>query len=161
MVIYALLISLSSVMFVIERYIPYPVPAGKWGFSNFVVLYTVLNFGLKGGLLVGVLKTIIGSIFTGTIFSPAFFMGFFGILSAIFIQWLISKLKFFGYSGISIIGMISNNTAQVFVGSIIINSNAIFSFLPIMVGLGLISAIINALLAKKMEEIFDGYNLSD
>ncbi|MBT1248459.1 heptaprenyl diphosphate synthase [Thermosipho sp. 1223] len=161
MVIYALLVSISSVMFVIEKYIPYPVPAGKWGFSNFVILYTVLNIGFKGGVLVGTLKTLIGSIFTGTIFTPPFFMGFFGIIAAVIFQWLFSKLNFFGYIGVSVIGMIANNFTQVLVGSIIIRSNSIFSFLPLMIGLGIISAIINAILAQKMEEIFNESNFGN
>ncbi|MBZ4650228.1 Gx transporter family protein [Thermosipho sp. (in: thermotogales)] len=157
-VIYSLLISISSVMFVVERFIPYPVPGGKWGFSNFVILYTVVNIGLRGGLLVGTLKTIIGSLFSGILFTPPFFMGFFGIISAATFEWIFSKTKFFSYTTLSIIGMISNNFVQVLVGSFLIKSRAIFSFLPLMIGLGLISAIINAYLAKKMEEIIDENN---
>lgn len=157
-VIYSLLISLSSVMFIIEKFIPYPVPGGKWGFSNFVILYTVVNLGLKGGLIVGILKTLIGSLFSGTILTPPFFMGFFGIIAAAIFEWLFSKIKFLSYTTLSIIGMIINNITQVSVGVLLINSKALFSFLPIMLALGLISAIVNAYLAKKMEVIINESN---
>ncbi|MDK2885500.1 MAG: hypothetical protein PWP54_58 [Thermosipho sp. (in: thermotogales)] len=140
-------------MFIVEKYIPYPVPAGKWGFSNFVVLFAAINLGIIPAIIVGALKSIIGSIFTGTIFTPTFFMGFFGIIVAGLVEGALSKTKFFGYFGLSFLGMLFNNLTQVYVGSFLISSNAIFSFLPVMIVLGSISSIANAFLAKKMEEV--------
>lgn len=150
---YAVLISLASVMFIIERFIPYPVPGGKWGFSNFIVLFAAVNLGIIPAIIIGALKSIIGSIFSGLLFTPTFFMGFFGIIVAAIIEGAISKTKFLGYTGLSYIGMISNNFTQVYIGSLLIKSSAIFAFLPLMIFLGSISAIANAYLAKKMEEI--------
>ncbi|MBO8139224.1 MAG: Gx transporter family protein [Thermosipho sp. (in: Bacteria)] len=158
MVTYSLLISIASVMFIIEKYIPYPVPAGKWGFSNFVVLFAAINLGIIPAVIIGALKSLIGSIFTGAIFTPTFFMGFFGIIVAAIVEGLLSKTKFLGYIGLSFLGMFFNNLTQVYIGSLLISSNAIFSFLPLMIILGTISSIANAYLAKKMEEVLYGNN---
>lgn len=147
-------------MFIIEKYIPYPVPAGKWGFSNFVVLFAAINMGIIPAIIIGTLKSLIGSLFTGTLFTPTFFMGFFGIIVAAIVQGLLSKTKFFGYVGLSFLGMFFNNLTQVYIGSLLISSNAIFSFFPIMIILGTISSIANAYLAKKMVEVLNENNFS-
>ncbi|SHH30780.1 Gx transporter family protein [Thermosipho atlanticus] len=157
---YSLLVSLASAMFIIERFIPYPVPGGKWGFSNFIVLFAAVNLGIGPAIIIGSLKSIIGSIFTGLIFTPTFFMGFLGVIAAAIVEGLFSKTKFLGYTGLSFLGMISNNIVQLYVGALLIKSTAIFSFLPIMLSLGAISAFANAYLAKKMEEVLNENNFS-
>ncbi|HBT25764.1 MAG TPA: hypothetical protein DEA58_03615 [Pseudothermotoga sp.] len=41
----ALMISLGVVTYVLESVVPFPIPNGKWGFSNFVVLLSIFAFG--------------------------------------------------------------------------------------------------------------------
>ncbi|QTA38839.1 Gx transporter family protein [Thermosipho ferrireducens] len=160
MVIYSFLISISSVMYVVETIIPYPVPGGKWGFSNFVVLFSAVNLGVIPAIVVATLKSLLGSLFTGTLFSPAFMMGFTGVLFAAILQGILARLFIFGYVGLSIGGMIVNNLVQLLIGSFLIKSSAIYAFLPVMMFLGTISAIANAYLAKKMEDVMNENSVS-
>ncbi|HOJ95083.1 MAG TPA: Gx transporter family protein [Fervidobacterium nodosum] len=147
MVIFGLFIAISSVVYVVEGIIPFPVPGGKWGFSNFIVLYLSYYSSLSDALLLAVSKSLLGSILSGTIFTPGFFMGFFGSIASAVVQSLVSKTKIFGITGISIIGMVANNITQFFVGSVLIGSKAIYSLLPIVLFFGSFSAIANAYLA--------------
>ncbi|QAV33695.1 heptaprenyl diphosphate synthase [Fervidobacterium changbaicum] len=153
MVVFGTMIALSSVVYVVEGLVPFPVPGGKWGFSNFLVLYLSVFSGLSDALLLAVSKSLLGSILSGTIFTPGFFMGFFGSIASAVVQSLFSRVKLFGVFGISILGMVTNNLVQFVVGSFLIGSNAIFVFLPLVMTLGTLGALANAYLAVKTHKI--------
>ncbi len=150
---FALFTALSSVLYVLESFLPFPVPGGKWGLSNFLVLYLAVNEGLKSSIQLAFSKSILGSILSGSIFSPGFFMGFFGSISSAVIQSLLAKFPFLSYVIISFFGMITNNLIQFVVGSYLVGSQAIFVLLPLVLALGSISAFVNAYLAKVSEKI--------
>lgn len=148
-VIFGVFIALSSVIYVVESFVPFPVPGGKWGFSNFLVLYISYYGVLTDALLLALSKSILGSILSGSFLTPGFFMGFLGSLAAAVVQNLISKTKIFSIFGVSIIGMAANNLVQFLVGSILIDSSAIYVLLPVVLFFGTFSAIANAYLAKQ------------
>ncbi|MFN6991795.1 MAG: Gx transporter family protein [Fervidobacterium sp.] len=144
---------MSSAIYVVEGVVPFPVPGGKWGFSNFLVLYFSYFGTLSDALILALSKSLLGSMLSGSLFTPGFFMGFFGSLAAATVQSIISKVKLLSIFGVSIVGMVVNNIVQFFVGSILIGSSAIYSLLPIVLFLGTISAIANAYLARRTVDI--------
>ncbi|MCX7653682.1 MAG: Gx transporter family protein [Fervidobacterium sp.] len=152
-VIFGVFTALSSVVYVVEGLIPFPVPGGKWGFSNFLVLYFSYYENIADGVLLAVLKSLIGSVLSGTFLTPGFFMGFLGSLSAAFFQGLASKSHLFSIVGVSIIGMVTNNITQFLVGSVLIGSSAIYGLLPVVMLLGIFSAVANSYLAKQTNDI--------
>ncbi|HOK87680.1 MAG TPA: Gx transporter family protein [Fervidobacterium sp.] len=149
------MVAISSVVYALEGLIPFPVPGGKWGFSNFLVLYLSFFSGITNGIILAVSKSLLGSILSGTILTPGFFMGFLGSLAAAILQGAVAKLDIFGLSGISIIGMLANNIVQFLVGSFLIGSPAIYTLLPLVIFLGSFSALANAYLAKQTEKVFE------
>jgi heptaprenyl diphosphate synthase len=136
-VIFGIMIALSSVVYVVEGLIPFPVPGGKWGFSNFLVLYMSVFSGLSDAVLLAVSKSLLGSILSGTI-----------------------KFNFLSVFGISFLGMVTNNLVQFVIGSFLIGSNAIFIFLPLVMTLGTFSAFANAFLAVKTHGIVKDFELN-
>lgn len=149
------MVALSSVVYVVEGVIPFPVPGGKWGFSNFLVLYLSAFSTLSDAVLLAVSKSLLGSILSGSIFTPGFFMGFFGSIAAAIIQSTFSKITPLSVLGLSIIGMVVNNLTQFLVGSILIGSRAIYVLLPLVLVLGTFSAVANAYLAVQTSKIVD------
>jgi len=159
-VIFGIMIALSSVVYVIEGLIPFPVPGGKWGFSNFLVLYMSAFSGLSDAVLLAVSKSLLGSILSGTIFTPGFFMGFFGSVASAIVQSFLSRFNFLSVFGISFLGMVTNNLVQFAIGSFLIGSKAIFIFLPLVMMLGTFSAFANAFLALKTHSIVRDFELN-
>ncbi|WP_448379067.1 Gx transporter family protein [Fervidobacterium sp.] len=159
MVIFGIMIALSSVVYVVEGLIPFPVPGGKWGFSNFLVLYMSVFSGLSDAVVLSVSKSLLGSILSGTIFTPGFFMGFFGSVASAIVQSFLSNFNFLSVFGISFLGMVTNNLVQFAIGSFLIGSKAIFIFLPLVMTLGTFSAFANAFLAVKTHSIVDDFEL--
>ncbi len=144
-------VSLATVMYVLENFIPFPLPVGRWGFSNSMVLYyAAISF--KGSLTVAAGKSILGSLFSGRLMSPTFIMGFLGSISAAAVERLLFKLGF-GYLGMSLAGSAINNLVQVLVGAAIVKSGMVISILPIFLIFGSISAVANVYIAKSFERV--------
>lgn len=146
----SLFISLGIAVYVLESFIPFPFPNGKWGFSNFVVLLSIVLFGAKQGLIVAVGKSFFGSLVTGHFLDVIFFMSVLGSISAAIIEAIVVKTKIFGLLGVSIFGSVTNNAVQAFVGAFFVGSKAIFWILPYMLVLGLPGAFANAYIAGKV-----------
>lgn len=146
----ALLGAIGTVVYLIETLIPFPLPFGRWGFSNFTVLAAAVVFGTREAVSVALVKSLLGSIFTGTFLGPVFFMSFFGNLTAALAQGVAWKPRVFGIFGVSLIGSAINNVVQITVGRLILGSSAIFALLPYMFVLGSFGAFANALIVKRV-----------
>ena len=141
--------ALASAIYVLENFIPFPLPVGRWGFSNSVVLYFA-TVSLKDSLIVAAGKSFLGSLFSGRLLSPTFWMGFFGSLSAAVVERGLFKLGF-GYIGASLAGSAVNNLVQLLVGSMIVGTIHTVYLFPLLAGMGSLSAVANVYLAKSYE----------
>lgn len=134
MIFLSLLVSMALALSVLESTIPLPVaiPGAKLGLSNMVILVTLIIFGFKEALTVGVLKSIILVLVTGSV-SSLFYSLSGAILSALAMYIVYSNFSsIFSLIGVSIFGSISHNFAQVTVASLMMNNARIYSYLPIL-----------------------------
>ena len=130
----SLLVSIGLALSIIESMMPVPfiAPGAKLGLSNMVILITLVIFGFKEALTVGILKSIIFTLATGSI-SSLFYSLSGSLLSCIIIYVIYNKFsKTFSLIGVSIFGAVAHNTAQVLVASLMMNNFKIFSYLPIL-----------------------------
>ncbi len=148
-----ILISLASAIYALESFIPFPLPAGRWGFSNSIVLFSA-TVSLKSALIVSAGKSILGSVIVGRIMSPTFWMGFFGSIGAALVERTLYKLGF-GYLGMSLAGSTVNNILQMLFGAVLIKSKGIFFLLPMFLMMGSISAVVNVYIAKAYERFWE------
>ncbi len=148
-----ILISLSSAIYVLETFIPFPLPVGRWGFSNSLVLFSA-TLSMKSALVVSAGKSILGSLLSGRIMSPPFWMGFLGSIGAAIVERLLYETRF-GYIGMSLAGSAVNNVIQMAVGALIIKSYGIFSLLPLFLAIGSVSAVANVYMAKAYEKFWE------
>lgn len=138
MVFLSFLVGIALVIYIIESQIPVLFPGIKLGLANTVSLATLILLGWKEALTVMFLRTLLGSMFGGTMSAFMFSIAG-GILSNIV---MIILYKYFrnslSLSTISICGSIFHNIGQLLVASIIIQDFRIYVYLPVL----LISAII-------------------
>ena len=130
-----LLTAAGAVIFVFEAMIPTPLPWAKLGLSNIAVLIALCYWGFSEGLIVSWMRVIVGGLFTGSLFSPAFALGICGGLCAVAVMWLLAKYfhRQFSLVGISIAGASAHNTGQLGAAKIIfIQHSGIWNLLPIM-----------------------------
>ena len=130
----SLLVSIGLALSIIESMMPVPfiAPGAKLGLSNMVILITLVIFGFKEALTVGILKSIIFTLATGSI-SSLFYSLSGSIFSCIVMYFVYSHFSnYFSLIGVSIFGAVAHNFAQVAVASIIMNNIKIFSYLPLL-----------------------------
>lgn len=163
MIFLSLLVSIGLALSVLESTIPLPipVPGAKLGLSNMVILVTLVLFGFKEGLIVGILKSIVFVLVTGSI-SSAFYSLSGAILSCI-VMYIIYKYfsSIFSLIGVSIFGAVAHNFAQVTVAVLMMNNVKIYSYLPVLLLISLFTGYFVGLssiyISKNLESRFKNY----
>lgn len=130
----SLLVSLGLALSIIESMMPLPfvAPGAKLGLSNIVILITLVVFGFKEALIVGVLKSFVFTLVTGSISS--LFYSLSGSILSLFTMYLALKKfsKVFSLVGVSILGAVAHNFGQILVASLMMKNFRIFSYYPIL-----------------------------
>lgn len=130
----SLLVSIGLALSVLESAIPLPitVPGAKLGLSNMVILVTLVIFGFKEAFVVGILKSIVLVLVTGSISSLIYSLS--GAILACITMYIVYKhfSSIFSLIGVSIFGAVAHNFAQVSMASIMMYNARIYSYLPIL-----------------------------
>ncbi len=136
-------------IYIVENFIPKPFPFMKLGLANVVILMLLHMRNFKFAIIVGLSKTFIGGFISGTLLSPTTLLSFSGSVLSLIIMILFIKSRInFSLIGISILGAISHNFAQIIVVRLIlIKENSIFYLTPLLIILGIVTGIITGYLA--------------
>ena len=116
-----------------------PVPGGKLGLSNIVTIINIFVFGGRNALLIAVLRSFLGTIVMGGVISAIYSVS--GAVFSTVAMWLIKKYFYPRVSlvGISIAGASVHNITQLFVAAVTYKSIYVFSYLPLLLIIALLS----------------------
>lgn len=130
----SVLVAMGIALQIIESMIPMPIniPGGKLGLANIVTLIILYLFDFKCALLCAAMRSFIGSFLYSGIGSAIYSVS--GALFAACMMALFKKIFKCSVSevGISIIGAVSHNIAQVTVASVVLSSAYVFSYIPVL-----------------------------
>lgn len=155
LVLLSLLIALSIVLRGVEALIPNPLPWLRIGLANIMTLLAIMLFGLKAGLLLTVLRTLIASLLFGSFLSPTFFLSFFAGISSTLVMGASLRWggAFFSPVGISVLGGVVHNLTQLLVAYLlIIHHVEIFYLFPLLSILGIATGFLNGWIAAVLHE---------
>ncbi|MDY6915528.1 MAG: Gx transporter family protein [Candidatus Cloacimonadota bacterium] len=141
--------ALAVSIYVLENFIPKPLPFMKLGLANVIVLILLWRREYGAAAIVAVAKIVIGGLFSGTLVSPTSLLALAGTLTSFAIMCLLvySNIKF-SIVGISIAGAVFHNFGQlILVRIVLIQQQAIFKILPYLILLGIITGIITGYIA--------------
>lgn len=134
LVLLALLVAIAATLHIVEGWlpVPMPVPGVKLGLANIVSLLALIMFGWREALYVAVSRVLLGSLFGGTLLGPAFAMSMGGaLLSVISMTYIYKKhRRLFSLVGVSVVGAVAHNVAQVALASIIVYSPGLLWYTP-------------------------------
>lgn len=140
--IVAVLVALAIVLHIFEALIPIPlpIPGIKLGLANIITLLALVLFDFKTALMIACLRTLLGSLMSGTFLNIGFYLSFSGALTAacvmglLLLPWSKSQHLHSGFSliGISIAGAAAHNLGQLAMAALIIKHKGIFLYLPVM-----------------------------
>lgn len=130
---------------------PFPVPGVKLGLANIITLLTLVLFEFKTALTVTLLRAVLGSLLSGTLFGFGFLLSVSGALSATCLMALFLRfLPAFSLIGVSVIGAIAHNLGQLSMAALLMSYSGIFYYLPVMMLFSLPTGLLIGILAKKL-----------
>ena len=110
------------------------------------------KFGLKSAITVSILRVALANLLFGTVLTLAY--SFAGALLSLTLMYTFKRLGLFSTVGVSIIGGVSHNTAQIIVACILLQTSQISYYLPILFISGTVTGtvigILGALLIKRL-----------
>ena len=129
----SLLISIGLVLFIVESFIPLPIPWMKLGIANIVSIIALYIYGIKDALIVALFRVVIGSLIRGILFNPIFIVAIGSGIIAVLIMGLVKYYfnRFFSAVGVSIWGAFAYNITQIVIYYfLIIKRPEIFNLVP-------------------------------
>lgn len=141
----AALTSAGIALFVIESFIPTPLPFLKIGLANISSVLTLVLIGAPAMFLVVTMRVIVGSMLIGSLFSPGFILALSsGITSAAIMSlvWTVRK-DLFSPLGISLIGALTHVVTQfVIVTAVYIQNQSLLFLLPLLLLSGVSGGVV-------------------
>lgn len=168
-VVISLLISLGLVLHLVESFFPLTavVPGAKLGLANIVSLIAISIFGFTSAFQVVIFRVLLGSLLAGTFMTINFYLSFSGGLLSFLLMYLTYYyLKdYLSLIGISIIGAVAHNTAQITAAYFIIENPGIFYYLPFLIMLALPTGfgvgLVSYFTLKHLPHSFTGGKIND
>ena len=145
--LYGILSSLCIVFSFVEHLagLDFIAPGVKLGLSNSVVLVLIALGDIKGAFSVNIVRILL----SGMLFSSPFAMAFSfagGILSML-IMAVFSKFKAFSLYGVSVLGAVTHNLAQLMVAWLVLGAG-VWYYSPILLVSALICGMLTSLISK-------------
>ena len=151
--------SISATIYILESLIPKPFPWLRFGFSNIITLILLYSYSYSFAFKVLLLRVCIGNFFTGSLFTPGFFLSLFGAIASLNSMYISKNIfkRFISPIGVSICGAESHILTQLyFAYLILIKDKSIFILTPYLMLFSLITGFIVGIIAKRViEELVD------
>jgi len=140
----AILLSLGICLQLLDNFFILPInsPAGKIGIANIITLYALYTLSTPEAIILAVLRPVLGGLLYGGLQMSLY--GLAGSAFAIMLMILFKKINKFSIYGVSIIGSVANNIAQIAIACIMLKSFAPLYYMPILVIFGSIAGVFTA-----------------
>lgn len=143
---YGMMIALAFLLSYVETLIPISlgVPGVKLGLANLVTIVALYVIGVKGAVIISLVRILLVSLTFGNMFSMFYSLGG-GILSLVLMAPAKSK-RLFSQTGVSIIGGVGHNIGQLAVAAFVVENAAVFYYLPFLLAAGTVAGALIGLL---------------
>lgn len=139
----SVLTAMSLIMFMVESlFPPLFLPGAKMGLSNIFSLLALFVLGPTEAFILVVIRTTLGSVFTGNISTLMYSMtaGIVSVaVSALLVEFAYPKVSIVA---ISVVGAVMHNVAQNVVFCLISNTPEMFAYMPWLALIGVVAGII-------------------
>ncbi|HOJ83171.1 MAG TPA: Gx transporter family protein [Bacillota bacterium] len=155
----AVLVSIAVVIHTVEAALPLPmpVPGVRLGLANMITLLTIVLYGARSGLLVAVLRSVIGSLIGGTFLGFGFWLSLAGGVACTAVMSLAAMMMRNGYLSlvsVSVLGAAAHNLVQLAVAGAIIGSAALLrGYFPLLLLLAVPTGVFTGLAAYYLEGV--------
>jgi len=153
--------ALAISIHLLESALPSPIPGIKPGFANLITLYVLIRYGWRLAINVSLLRVLAGSLLLGSFLSPTFLLSLAGAIASLTIlgiAWHIPG-KPVGAVGLAILAALAHMGAQIMTAYLLfIPHSALFTLLPLLLTVALISGTLGGILVSKIMKRTDALN---
>ena len=156
----SLSVALSLILSFVESQIPplAAIPGIKLGLSNVVTVFLLYSVGWREAGAVSFIRVALSSLLFGT--PVSFIYSLSGALLSFAVMLLLKKTKLFSIVGVSVCGGVMHNAGQIIVAAVIMETEQIIYYLPILAISGTIAGILvgilGGILTKRLEKVVKG-----
>jgi len=147
------LLAAALALYVLEGLLPRPLPWFRLGLSNAVILLALVKDGAWLALKLSLARTLLGTLFLGTLITPVLLLSLGGSLLAWVGMALLKPLypRFVGVVGLSLAGAALHAIAQLAVASLLlIPLNLAWQLLPLVLLPALVAGVIVGLITGRV-----------
>ena len=146
----ALSVALAMILSFVESQIPpfVPIPGVKIGLANIVVVFALYKLGWKEAVGISLLRVFLVSVLFGH--AASFFYSFAGAVFSLCGMILLKKSGLFSHVAVSVAGGVLHNAGQILMACILLETNIITYYLPVLILSGTLAGIIIGLVAAVM-----------
>ena len=138
---YALLIALAMVLSWLESLVPITaaVPGMKLGLTNLVVLFALYRMNAMDAAAVSLIRVLLVSFTFGNAYAFAYSLA--GAVLSLLVMLALKKAGKFSTIGVSIAGGVGHNLGQIIVAALVLETEKIFFYLPVLMVSGIAAGI--------------------
>lgn len=148
-----MLLALATSLHIFEAQLPsLPIPGAKIGLANLVSLFALYAWGFREALLIAVMRQLVGSLVTGTLFAPAFAFGLAGGILSVVVMAVLLAIggRVLGPVAISLGGATAHNVGQLMVAWAMLGQPQVFFYLPYLLWFAVPSGALVGVTATKL-----------
>ncbi len=144
----AMLLAIAIVLNIIESLIPMMVPGVKLGLANIVILIMLYEFRIGEAFFVDLARILLVGLLRGSFLMPTFWMSLSGGVLSFGVMWIFSRIKIFSVIGVSVLGAVSHCVGQIAVAMVLLSSQAVVYYLPLIAVLSILTGIFSGFVAR-------------
>ena len=147
--------ALALIFSYVESFIPFHfgVPGIKLGLANVVVVTALYLLNLPEVFVITLIKIVISGLLFGNVMSLIYSLA--GGLLSLLLMILLKKSGKFSVYGISCAGGVFHNAGQILAAVIVTRIPVIFYYLPVLMGVGLVTGFLIGLISSRILKIMD------
>ena len=145
-----LMLALALIASYVESLIPVPIPVPgiKLGVANSVVLILLYYANIKTAWGISVARVVLSGFLFGSLSSILYSLS--GAVLSLLIMSFIKKRDCFTMTGVSVAGGVSHNIGQLIMAFLVLESSALWYYLPILLLSGCVTGGLIGILGKEI-----------
>ena len=146
-----LLVAVALILSYIESLIPffYGIPGMKLGLPNMAIVLALYCLGKKDALLINLIRIVLSGLLFGNLAGIIF------SIAGAFISYLCMLIAMntgkFSIKGVSIIGGVTHNVAQILIAAFVVKTSGIVYYMPFLIIAGALTGFLNGFIADAVK----------
>lgn len=147
---YGLLVALAFIFSYVESLFPINlgIPGVKLGLANLVVIVSLYLFGIREAAVISFIRIVLSGITFGSPAAMVYSLAG-GVLSLL-IMVIVKKTNKFSTMGVSVAGGVFHNVGQIIVAMIVLETQSLIYYLPVLIISGLVAGVVIGILAAEI-----------